>query len=280
MTTARVHVERRHFFRRPGEPTQRFVEHAPPLDEIDHPICGCTKNVAVRPAGEPDQKGQEITLVYAPIGELRPEFWLCHNVLQFSWGAPPKRSASGAIVENHEHAHFGWTRLSHHGTANPGSRSVGVGVTLPGGHFSGHLYMGNRIDVSALMNGWCPSRIVKLDALREDDLWVHDCSSGNEAMRLFSDSDESRMWKKVLLDNERLQASVGRYRSDFTEPVEALRVRVEQDEELIALATTIVEAMAPIVTGIRTTELFRLTQEVDRTIQAMTRASSQPAAHA
>ena len=136
--------------------------------------------------------------------------------------------------------------------------------------------MGNGIDVSVLMNGWCPSRIVKLDALREDDLWVHDCSSGNEAMRIFSDSDEARMWKKVLLDGERLQACVGRYRSDFTEPVEALRTRVEQDEELIALATTVVETMAPIVTGIRTTELFRLTQEVDRTIQAMTRAASQP----
>ena len=284
MTTSRVHVERSLFFRRPQEQTQRFVEHAPPLAEHDHPICDCTKNVAARPDGEPDQKGQGITLVYAPIGALRPEFRLCHNVLQFCWGAPPTRTESGHITGHYSHAYFGWTRLSHHGTANPGSRSVGVGVTLPGhgqvGHFRGHLYMGNGIDVSVLMNGWCPSRIVKLDALREDDLWVHDCSSGNEAMRIFSDSDEARMWKKVLLDGERLQACVGRYRSDFTEPVEALRTRVEQDEELIALATTVVETMAPIVTGIRTTELFRLTQEVDRTIQAMTRAASQPAAHA
>ena len=284
MTTAQVHVERRHFFRRPREQTQRFVEHAPPLEESDHLICGCTKNVAVRPEGEPDQKGQEITLVYAPIGELRPEFCLCHNVLQFCWGPPPTRTESGHIMGNYDHAHFSWTRLSHHGTANPGQRSVNVGVTLPGhgpfDHFSGHLYMGNRIDVSELMNGWCPSRIVKLDDLREDDLWVHGCSSGNEAMRFFSASDEAQVWKKVLLDTERLQACVGRYRSDLTEPVEALRTRVEQDEELIALATTVVETMAPIVTGLRTTELFRLTQEVERTIRAMTMAASQPAAHA
>ncbi len=276
MSVSAVRVERNLFFRRPQAATHRYTEHSPPaVHEHGHHSCNCTKNVSVRPDGNPDWMTQEITLEHPPIGELRPEFRLCENWLNFSWGLP--RSHDEAITRPHDHASFGWTRGGLHGTQNLGQRSVRVGITLPGhgptDWFGAGLYMGNRIDVSTLRNGWMPSQIVDISKLGETDLWLYDCWSGDERMRVMPASDETRMWLKALLEVEAIHARTKVYRENFASPIDELRRGVEDDVDLSDRVGSIIRTMANVVTTIRSTELFQISEEMTSTLRSVVHAA-------
>lgn len=272
-----INVKRYSFFKGPRGENIRFTEHSPHVQEHDHAVCDCTKNVSERPKGEPKQVTQEIIFIHEPIGELRPTFTLCDQWLTFFWGAEPERTESGHIMAStpYSHANFRFRHRREHSveiTIVPSD--VGT-IERIGDAFFANLFVGNRIDISTLMNGHSPSRIVDLSKIKETDVWVHKCFFGDEAMRVFADCEESRTWQCVMAEVELIERCVDVYRKDFSDPIVELRQRIEKDTRLLELTGSVIKTLAPIVDQAKSvpipawldhTELFRLGNEVRRSV--------------
>lgn len=271
-----INVKRYSFFKGPRGENIRFTEHSPHVQEHDHSVCNCTKNVAERPKGVPKQVTQEVIFIHEPIGELRPTFTLCDQWLTFFWGPEPERTESGHIMAStpYSHANFRF----HH-------RERGVEIAIVpsdvgtieriGDAFFADLFVGNRIDISTLMNGHSPSRIVDLSAIKDSDVWVHKCFFGDEAIRVFADGEEARTWQRVMADMELISSRMDLYRKDFSDPIVELRQRIEKDTLLLDTTSSVIKTLAPIVEQAKAhsipalldhTELFRLGNEVKQSV--------------
>ena len=272
-----INVKRYSYFKGPRGENIRFTEHSPHVQAHDHAVCDCTKNVAERPKGTPKQVVQEIIFIHEPIGELRPTFTLCDQWLTFFWGAEPERTESGMIMASTPYSHANF-RFRHHG-----ERSVEIAIVPSdvgtieriSDAFFANLFVGNRIDISTLMNGHSPSRIVDLSAIKDTDVWVHKCFFGDEAMRVFADGEETRTWQRVMADMELIESRVDLYRKDSSDPIAELHQRIEKDALLLDTTSSVIETLAPIVEQAKAhpipaaldhTELFRLGNEVKRSV--------------
>lgn len=244
-----VKVERNLFFKVQGGGSLRFVEHAPAsaFAEDEHHDCGCTTTVRARPAGTPSQVQQEFYIED-------------ENASLRLIGLDGPWLTFGKFGSDDEHAYFMF---------NKNERSVRVEITLPDygltDCFFAHLYLGNAIDISRFMNGHSPSRIVDLSKIDAQQLWAHGCSFGSEAMRFFSDAAEIEKWREVLHCATEIGQRVGAYNLDRSSTVEALRARLEADNEILDHAAKLKALLTPIV-DIKSTEMFRLCSEIDREI--------------
>ena len=239
MKNTTINVVRSNFWYSPNEKTQGFIEHSTEKPHENRDVCNCTRHVTIRPAGTPDEVHQEITV----IGEhdlMNSEFRLGSKWSVFRWGD--------------KHAYFMFR-----------PDGINIEISLPGygsvGCFFSHLFLGNRVDISKLMNGHSPSRIVDLSSMSPDDLWVHDCNWGNEAVRIFPESDETSEWRARLATAERITSNTKKYVADLTSGVHDVRAAVEQDTFLDEVRF-LQERLARVVGSLRDTTMFRLSDEV------------------
>ena len=236
-------VERHNFFHQKAAQTLRFSEHAPPVTECDHPICNCTKNVAQRPEGEPNQITQEITLILPEIEDLKPDFRLSKNWLTFRWAD--------------QYAYF---------IFNPKETSLQIKIPIPNysltDRFFANLFLGNKIDTSTLYNGHSPSKVINLSKL-DEKLWLHECDWGREAVRIFGESEESKsVWRCSFILSDKIKQLSSKYVQILNQPVEEIYRSINEDTELMEMISFLVSTLAPIVMSIRTTELFKLAEEI------------------
>jgi hypothetical protein len=275
-TTPLVRVDRFSFYRSTSGPMLRFVEHAPPVSEHDHTLCNCTRNVADRPPGSPDQITQEV-LIDGDVDGMRSTFRLLEGSLRFEWGPKPATDPgiTKLLRDAGAHATFRFGRHSN-GFGGRGEHSVQFGCTLPGygptwsdggplGCFSTTLYMGNRIDTSRFLNGHSPSRSSEPKSLRPTDLWLHgyvwETDFLLERVRTMPDSEEANAWRTVFLHMEEIQLRNRGYL--FPEPsVEDLRTQASSDHELLSRVCVVRETAARFVQTIRATSLFRIETEI------------------
>jgi hypothetical protein len=161
---------------------------------------------------------------------------------------------------------------------HPAQRSVKIQVMVPGygltDYFFADLYMGNQIDVSKFINGHSASEMVNLSGtahklslspITSEDLWLHKCNWGVEAMRVFGDSEEARAWRDAIIRMERLHQLMSKYRSKetFSWPIEDIREDVRANLEIFEIASRVANYCEQVVFELQTTHLFRLQQELD-----------------
>ena len=254
----------------------RFTEHAPPKDECDHPICNCTCNVAVRPAGEPHQVTQSIIFT-KDTPYKATEFDLSTGWLTFRWDISPedkKKCVSKWRREDEdERAYFMF---------NHKQRSVKVQMPVygypPGDHIFPHLYMGDQIDISNFYNGHSPSTVVDLSKLSTEDIWLHDSNFGTEAMMIFDDNGEALAWRQTLIKMERLAQLMSPYQIEnypltgktLTWSVEDVRQDIQDNKEIAEVADSIIEYCSSLVGIFKTTDLFKLQQRMDQKLHPNT----------
>lgn len=253
-----IAVERFSFFDVQGGHHLRYVEHSPPEFHRDHAECGCTKNVSSRPSGRPSNVHQEFYVD-------DPAY--CHQ-LSRRW------LTFGATNGAHAYFMFG-------GARSISESSVKIEITMPGHGltdcFFGSLYLGNRIDVSRFVNGHSPSEIVKLDEIAPDQLWVHDCNWGREAIRHLPDDQEAVAWRNVFALVRKIDEQVMPLIADLESSVDALRARLEANDKLVMAAYRLKDRLSTIIVNFRESELFHICNEVFLDAHQMTPSDLQKA---
>jgi hypothetical protein len=242
-------VNRNSFFRGP-KGTLIFSESWPPQPRHEHQICNCTREVCERPVGTPNQVKQAVTLS----GEegLPWDFNLGSGWLTFRWGEPDEKGHR----PHDPHAYFMFV-----------DKRVRLELCEP--HtledirdhvFFGNLYWGNRIDISQMMNGHSPSKVVDLSSIGPDDFWTHECNWGKEAFSLVQ-GPEIAMWRDLIEQATRIRVEVSPFTHNRNSSVEDIYHKVE-GQPFLQLADEIRRTLQPLVLDFKTTEIFRVCKEL------------------
>lgn len=239
-----VTVERHSFFKSPEGDHLRYTERSPQCPEEDHQICNCTKNVKDRPLGEPESVSQDIILTDT-LENMTVEYSLKKQEFTFRWEGPIPRS----------HAYF-WFNDD-----RCPSRRLYVEVTVPGyglvDHFFGHIFFGNDIDTSKLLNGHSPSKLIDLTSIKSDQVWAHVCHWGAEAIEMFTEENETYVLWQIKSALDGIKKATDSYLLDKAILVDELRLRVEQEVGVILQTHTIVLELKSIIDNLKSTELYR-----------------------
>lgn len=230
-----IKVERHSFFHVEGGGSLRFTETSPTEAAKEHSECNCTKAVHVRPSGEPSQVTKEFYVITEGSSFQLSRLWLVFG----------------------DHAHFRF---------HSGESVVNIEIAMPGyglfNLFSGKLLFGRDVDTSKLVNGWLPSKLADSAIISPDQLWVHRSCSGEEAIRLLSKPDEVMLWREVFFFVSKLDTRMDVYRLDKTTPVDTMRTNIENDEVVAECVAKLTSRLAPVVAGLKDTELFKICDEV------------------
>ncbi len=245
-----ITVRRNLFFYKPNEGYLRFTENSPFKEECDHQVCNCTKAVAERPSGEPEQKQQYVSYIHKDknydyeVDLASP----CKFTLRWpgeSWDKDHKDTC-------HNHAYY-WFKSDNNGLQIEIAKD-GYGYA---GCFFGHLYLGNAVDTSRFFNGHSDSRIVDLTEIGPDELWMHECGCGKEATCFFQECAESAEWQMVYEIHKRISQEVRTYAEDFVSSVERIREKVEKDVRMIEAAQYLCRWFSWVTRNLDKTEMFR-----------------------
>ena len=260
-----------------GDRTLRFVEHAPAdVHETEHDICGCTQNVAERPKGRPATVQPEIVL-YA----RRPPFdinfdltslWL---TLRLDQPLPRVEGASVPMRQELRDAFHGFEVIPH-AYFIFSERKVDIEITLPGygltDCFFAHVFVGNRHDTTCLMNGHSQSRIVDLAKLAFDDVWVHECSVGDEVMRILPKLKPSpsmthqSFYSELVEDMSQLRDFVRPHAQAIVvgDSPAAVLERLLKDQRTMWLAQKHIGALCDLVLDLPKRDLYEAVLSMDR----------------
>lgn len=234
-----VEVVRTKFFRGERGETLAWRESSPPEPPHEHQQCNCTKVIAEHPKWEPFEiqtavkmKQQGRTRDFSVTLGEKPWF-------TFQWGK--------------SRAYFVSDKALIRGT-----------IPLPGyGNsdcFFGNLFFGKNVDISTLMNGHSPSRIIDLSKLSPEDVWVHQCNFGKEALALITDLEERKKWWEARALLDRIEEISVRYEK-CGEPVNRLRERVAADERLIGMVAQVRDWFAHVLDHLQSTDYYRAADE-------------------
>lgn len=238
-----IQVLRNSYYDTPSGHSLNYVE-ADPHEEHPHEglICGCTTAVTQKPQGKPANQTQDFSFISG----------------DFSFSLTRGHATFRELGHPGGHAYF-WYRMP--------ETSIQVEITLPGyrngDHFFANLMQGNAIDVSRLFNGHSPSKVLEMDKLSPEDLYVHRCSiRTGEAMRFFENPEEKALWKETFRLVDLACGQVLPYAEDYETPVEVLRARMESDSVIVESSRALRDLLDPIQSQLRKTELFRLGDQI------------------
>lgn len=165
--------------------------------------------------GKPSSQQNRISLV-----EKGSEFsffpypWLAFD----NWAAAPHLyfcfHSNGVVLESIS-KEFGEKR-------DPEDEPIFVGV-----------YLGKDVDISRFFNGHSPSKVVHLDSISPDQVWMHS-NHRTESFALLESEEEVENWKRVIRLGKIVCDEVTPYRDDFTTPVFVLKEQLEANEKLLS----------------------------------------------
>ena len=258
-TKLQVVVNRYSFFRQQSGHTLRFRERSPECAEPEHGVCDCTSAVDYRPPGKPDSEQQSIAVMC----DERPYRWemkLGATECSFRWREPYE--SRGRLAPAFD------------GTFTFGPDSLEVSLDLPGygltDHFFGHVFRGNKVDISTLMNGHSPSRIIRLEDIGEKELWVHDCMWGHEAFLSFGSDDEADLWRKAFDRADLIRSWASTSCEDLTTDVSILHETIASDSLHLDEVCRLNDFLVVIIQDLKNSTLFLLCNEVyEQTMEAM-----------
>ena len=238
----------RYEYYRPSGGNLTYEESYPPCEEKEGPLCGCTHKVIARPEGVPTGTAQYVR-VNCAVGEMRLDVELSQMDFIFHWG------------NTQDHAFFFFRK-----------DSVRIEITLPGhGYvdcFFGKLYMGNDVDISRLMNGHSPSKIIKLNEIGPNQLWMHDCSWGREAMEILLNTPETQRWRDVFYTIRELRINSTHY-MDQSVPVKDHHDRLLQDSSIMADVRNVTLFLKDFIEQIKGTEIFNCSVRIDTLVHGV-----------
>lgn len=261
-----VRAERYSFYRTP-KGTLRYAEHSPEMFHPDKQLCNCTKNVCERPPGDPNSVQQ---FIYFEQALGRYAFKLSLDYKGFPWftyrwdGPTTGWKFKHSLMERESGKSQAYFMLD----VNGHKGNINVQVDLPGygrtDCFFGHIYFGNQADISTIMNGHSPSRIVDLKKVPDDQIWAHSCNFGHEAVSPFRKSTETEQWWEVKRAVDAISHSAAAYNQDLASSVDGIRLQVLDDDPMLNRVAMVSDWFVKVLDNLKTTEMFRACDEVYR----------------
>ena len=248
---------RHNFFRQKNGGTLRFSEHSPHKTECEHQVCNCTKAVTKRPEGKPFQVSQGIKVSG---GNGRFEMTAGSGAsVNFTFLLPTSMKSELDSPDQRPHAYF------HFGKTFDLLR---IEITKP--HyglvdcFFGHLYFGNQVDISTLMNGHSPSRVVNLSRIEKDDVWCHSCCSGRESWMLLPARPETEYWRKCFSLAKKISSRVRIIERSRNPDLDRICISLGGDDDLVDEISSCDLFFESILENLEKTVLFECCDSVDR----------------
>jgi len=245
-----VKVRRNLFFFELKQGYLRYSENSPEEKECDHQICNCTKAVSIRPDGEPTQKQQYIEYIkeYPKNSKFEKfEVTLSGDGCNFTLRIPGKHYYHKWTSNNH--AYF-WFKHD----------SLQIEITKPEfnevGCFFGHMYLGNKIDISKFFNGHSKSRIVDLSKIGSNELWMHYNHSEGEKIISLRECKETDRWHEVFTLQKEIAEKARTYENDYDSLVVDIRKRVKKEKGMLEKIETLREWFEKVFTNLDETEMF------------------------
>ena len=239
-------VKRYNWFDINGQ-TTRWTESTSNESECDHQVCNCTKSVKDRPEGIPEAINTHVSDVFT-IGDvsidldLLPSFWF-----RIYWTDVKNCNAPHTYLMLNrdgfrvEHYSKGWSNVD---------------------YFFGNIYFGNRVDISKLMNGHSPSRVIELHKLRAQDVWIHDCNWGKEDYKVMEPGVEANtlwwtLYSMALYVQQRATKQINDSKS-----VDTIRHNLECDYGLNGDIWNLVQDTYRVFAEFENTNFFKLQTEI------------------
>jgi len=243
---------RNSFFRSEDGFSLKYTETSPPnpAEACPHLDCGCTRSVAERPSGIPDQVTTRIELSEDGQG-----------LEAFSFGFSGNWATFGQMATD-PHAYFMFDRKT---------RGIRFEVYLPDhrhGYLFANLFMGTEAHTSQrLYNGHSPSKIAALYNLGDDVLWLYECRWGVEGYKVFV-GPEAEEWRKTISLFEEIETLAAPLLCEESADVDALRTQAEKNETLRLRVEDLRTRLYPFATNMRSTELFKNVEALDAETKA------------
>jgi len=241
-------VERYLWFKREDGMNLRYSETSPHEEHEDNQICNCTREVAVRPEGKP-RSVRQICEFTEKIGDRSVQFRLPDNVI-YRWDDPELERP---------HAYFDFDCNGHENCLSVEVAKKGCGSV---DCFFGHVFFGNKVDTSTLMNGHAPSRVVRLEDLKQDDVWAHDCCWGMEAVAVFK--EEAEFWRHIKSRMSVVRELYAPYANDHEISVDELRTRLQFHVDLGEMVKGIALDLGGVLDRLEETELFKVCHALEK----------------
>lgn len=267
-----VRIERYSFYNT-SHGILRYAEHCPETFHEDMQICNCTKNVSEKPTGKPDSVQQYIKFEQN-LG--RYAFELSLNDRGFPWFIYRwKGPATGWKFKDRLRDKSEISQAYFMADVNGHKGNISIQVDIPGyGYvdcFFGHLYFGNKADISTIMNGHSPSRIVDLRKIPEDQVWAHNCNFGLEAVCALRECPETDQWREMKQAIDAVSRSAVTYTNDIESAVDGLRLQVWDDVPMINRVALTRDWFAHVLDNLAKTEMFRACDDVNKRTGRLTK---------
>lgn len=244
-----IKVKRNLYFLPKGKGYLRYSESSPEDKECEHQVCNCTKAVTERPDGEPQQKQQYIEFIRDDKFEVRLSADGCNFTLRWpgnTWSAWDKEHK----WPSNNHAYF-WFKKNY---------GLYIEITKEGYNetncFFGHMYFGNKVDISSFFNGHSPSRVVDLEKVGPEELWMHYCSFGGEKVISLRECEETTRWREVFATQAEIAKIARTYEEDYVSSVEDIRKRVSKETEMLDMVNHLCGWFDSVVENLDKTEMF------------------------
>lgn len=244
-----IKVKRNLYFLTKENGYLRYSESSPEEKECEHHVCNCTKAVSEKPDGEPKQNQQYIEFFKDNKFKVGLSADGCQFTLRLpgntwlAWGKEGKSTSSN-------HAYF-WFKKNY---------ALYIEITKEGYNetncFFGHMYFGNKVDISSFFNGHSPSRIVNLEKVGSEELWMHYCSFGSEKVISLRECEETTLWREMFVTQEKITKIARTYEEDYISSVEDIRQTVSKEVEMLDMVNDLCDWFDIVVKNIDKTEMF------------------------
>lgn len=239
----------------------KFIETTD-TKECSHFGCNCTKTVSEKPTTRLTSVQNSVDL-YLKRGKYDISICLNNGAYTFRW--------------DDKHAYFWMKYVDFYKCwAEKGIQiSISKNEWTPEDYFQSIMFLGPHVNISTLMNGHCPSRVVDLTKIKTDDIWIHGCGDrGKESIRTLSNHDESDNWRRVIETSANISnLIVHRFKPEAEYTVFEIKDAVSKQKNLEESINFCVDFFIKVLDNLESTELFKLTKEINEDIYGRSTSS-------
>jgi len=248
----KIKVEKVKFYK--GENKHiRFIESTEENSCKDHFDCGCTETVKEKPITRLLSTSNIIT-AFINFGKYQIEFGF---------------DGCWTIRWEDKHAYFWVSDTDNMYSSN----SIYIEIYKEGwnsvDYFFSRVFHGPHHRIDTLMNGHSPSRVINLNDISNEDLWIHECNWGKEHWLKFSDIDnrERSKWIEFLKITKILKNCISKFRPESEYSVSEIKEILENEKGLSDILNKMTEFLISIVENLEETELFELQSIIQSNIK-------------
>jgi hypothetical protein len=213
--------------------------------KCEHSGCNCTKIVSEKPTTR--LKSRQIAIdAFLKRDKYDIEINLRNGNHIFRWGD--------------KHAYF---NMLYEGDYRPHKdKGIRIEIFKEGwssvDYFFATMFLGQHVNISTLMNGHSPSRIIDLNDFGRDDIWLHGCCWGKESVKILGDYKESDMWRRVIETSANVTDWTSLFKPEADYTIQEIKEQVLKQNNVEESINFCVDFFVNVIDNLESTDLYKL----------------------